>query len=69
MRLLVAGDVGTGDEQERRTAAAAAARGGARGWDALVLLGDNIYDDGDPARAPAAVLEPFRPVLCNLECP
>ena len=63
MRLLVAGDVGTGDEQERRTAAAAAARSGARGWDALVLLGDNIYEDGDPARADIAVLEPFRPVL------
>jgi len=63
VRLLVAGDVGTGDEQERRTASAAAARGGVRGWDALVLLGDNIYDDGDPARAQAAVLDPFRPVL------
>ncbi len=63
VRLLVAGDVGTGDEQERRTAAAAAARGGVRGWDALVLLGDNIYDDGDPSRAKAAVLEPFRQVL------
>lgn len=59
VRLLVAGDVGTGDEQARRTAA----RGGARGWDALVLLGDNIYDDGDPGRAQAAVLQPFRPVL------
>lgn len=62
-RLAIAGDVGTADEQERRTAAAVAARGGSRGWDALVLLGDNIYDDGNPDRAAAAVLDPFRPVL------
>ncbi len=63
VRLVVAGDVGTGDEQERRTAAAAARRAGSRGWDALVLLGDNIYEDGDPRRASSAVLEPFAPVL------
>lgn len=41
VRLAVAGDVGTGDDQERRTAAAAASRAGSRGWDALVLLGEN----------------------------
>ncbi|MCU1672996.1 MAG: hypothetical protein JWN77_1109 [Frankiales bacterium] len=63
VRLAVAGDVGTGDQQERRTAAAVAARNGNRGWDALVLLGDNIYEDGDPARARSAVLEPFRETL------
>lgn len=62
-RLVVAGDVGTGDEQARRTASAAAARGGSRGWDALLLLGDNIYEDGNPARAKTAVLDPFREVL------
>lgn len=63
VRLAVAGDVGTGDEQERRTAAAIASRHGSRGWDALVLLGDNIYEDGDPARARSAVLDPFRQTL------
>lgn len=63
VRLVVAGDVGTADAQERRTAGAAAARAGTRGWDALVLLGDNIYENGDPSRAKAAVLEPFRQVL------
>ncbi|TAL13163.1 MAG: hypothetical protein EPN99_15915 [Frankiales bacterium] len=63
VRLAVAGDVGTGDDQERRTASAAASRAGGRGWDALVLLGDNIYEDGDPARARSAVLDPFEEVL------
>lgn len=63
VRLLVAGDVGTGDEQEQRTAEAAAARGGARGWDALLLLGDNIYENGDPAKARETVFEPFADVL------
>lgn len=63
VRLVVAGDVGTADDQERRTAAAAAGRAGSRGWDALVLLGDNIYEHGDPHRAGDAVLEPFAPVL------
>jgi 3',5'-cyclic AMP phosphodiesterase CpdA len=63
VRLAVAGDVGTGDDQERRTAAAAVARAGGRGWDALVLLGDNIYEDGDAARARSTVLDPFQGVL------
>lgn len=63
VRFAIAGDVGTGDDQERRTARAVAARTGNRGWDALVLLGDNIYDDGDPTRARSAVLEPFRATL------
>ncbi len=63
VRLAVAGDVGTGDVQVRRTAGAAAARGGSAGWDALVLLGDNIYDDGNPSRAARSVLDPFDEVL------
>lgn len=63
VRLVVAGDVGTGDDQERRTAAAAVARAGERGWDGLLLLGDNIYEDGDPARARSAVLDPFEGLL------
>lgn len=63
IRFAIAGDVGTGDDQERRTADAVASRAGSSGWDALVLLGDNIYDDGDPARAQSAVLDPFRATL------
>ncbi len=61
-RLVVVGDVGTGDAQEQATADAAATRG-AGSWDALVLLGDNIYENGDPAKAQEAVLGPFSEVL------
>lgn len=62
-RLVVVGDVGTADPQEQATADAVTARG-ADGWDALVLLGDNIYDEGgDPVRAQQAVLGPFSKVL------
>lgn len=63
VRLAVAGDVGTGDDQARATAAAMTSQGGPRGWDGLLLLGDNIYPDGSAARADAAVLTPFRDVL------
>ena len=32
-------------------------------YDALLLLGDNVYPTGDPARLPATVFEPFAEVL------
>lgn len=63
VRVAVAGDVGTADRQEAATAAAMAGRGAAGGWDALLLLGDNVYDNGDPTRTGPAVTEPFREVL------
>lgn len=62
-RLAVAGDVGTGGAAEYATAAAADRLEPAGEFDALVLLGDNIYPDGDPARAHATVFEPFASVL------
>jgi 3',5'-cyclic AMP phosphodiesterase CpdA len=32
-------------------------------YDALILLGDNVYPDGDPARLPQTVFEPFAATL------
>lgn len=32
-------------------------------YDALLLLGDNVYPTGDPSRLPATVFEPFAEVL------
>jgi metallophosphoesterase superfamily enzyme len=32
-------------------------------YDGLLLLGDLIHDDGDPARLEAALTRPFAPVL------
>jgi 3',5'-cyclic AMP phosphodiesterase CpdA len=63
VRLAVAGDVGTGGSSEYATAAAMDRAERSRQFDALVLLGDNVYPSGDPARLDATVLRPFRAVL------
>ena len=62
-RLAVLGDVGTGDEVEQATADLVAAYGETDPFDGLVLLGDNVYPDGDPDRLDATVFDPFAPVL------
>ncbi len=63
VRLAVAGDVGTGGDEERRTADAMDALEEERPYDALLLLGDNVYPDGDPAELDRAVFDPFAGVL------
>ncbi|MGQ0843419.1 MAG: metallophosphoesterase family protein [Sporichthyaceae bacterium] len=63
MRLAVAGDIGTADAQEQATADAMAREGGPAGWGGLLLLGDNIYEDGNPDKMGPAVLQPFSAVL------
>jgi hypothetical protein len=61
-RLAAVGDVGTGDHEEAETAATMASLPG-RPYDGLLLLGDNVYPAGDPARLPATVFEPFAAIL------
>ena len=68
VRLAVAGDTGTGTNAERATARSMAAQARAEPYDALLLLGDLIYDngrygDGNPALLESALTEPFAPVL------
>ncbi len=63
LRLAAVGDVGTGDAVERATGELVARVGGSDPFDALVLLGDNVYPNGEPARVGATVLEPFARVL------
>lgn len=63
VRIAVLGDVGTGDEKEWATAESAAKAGAADPFDALILLGDNVYPNGDPGRLDATVFEPFAPLL------
>jgi 3',5'-cyclic AMP phosphodiesterase CpdA len=63
VRLAAAGDTGTGTNAERATVQTMVAQGRAEPYDGLLLLGDLIYDDGDPARLDAVVTEPFAPVL------
>lgn len=63
VHLAAVGDTGTADEAERATAAAMDATETGREYDALLLLGDLIYEDGDPARIHDAVFTPFAGVL------
>lgn len=63
VRLAAAGDVGTGGSAEHDTAAAMNALEASGDFDALLVLGDNVYPAGDPAALRANVLDPFGPVL------
>ncbi|PFG39587.1 3',5'-cyclic AMP phosphodiesterase CpdA [Georgenia soli] len=63
-RIAVAGDTGTGDQEIRETVDAMVAREDRQGpYDALVLLGDIVYDDGDASQVDERVTDPFAPVL------
>ena len=62
-RLAVAGDVGTSDGEAAATAAVMDAFEQSRPYDALLLLGDNVYPDGDAALIGERVLDPFAAVL------
>lgn len=63
LRLAVLGDVGTGGPEEWATAGLAAEAASERQFDGLVLLGDNVYPNGDPSRLDATVFDPFAPIL------
>jgi 3',5'-cyclic AMP phosphodiesterase CpdA len=65
LRLAVAGDVGHPSPELDRTVAVMLEEHGRRPFDALVLLGDNVYPEGDPAQVGEAVLEPFSPLLAR----
>jgi 3',5'-cyclic AMP phosphodiesterase CpdA len=64
LRIAMAGDVGDSGRRIDATGAAMAATGGTlRPYDVLVLLGDNVYPKGDPAKLPDTVFGPFGAVL------
>jgi 3',5'-cyclic AMP phosphodiesterase CpdA len=63
LRIAAPGDIGDSGSRLNETAAAIDRLTGARGWDVLWLLGDNVYPNGDPARIPDTVFAPFAPVL------
>lgn len=62
-RVAVVGDVGHPSPELDATVAGLARASADRRFDALVLLGDNVYPDGDPALLDDAVLRPFAPLL------
>ena len=63
IRLAVAGDTGTGDAAQAATVdeMREQVRGQAP-YDALVLLGDLVYEDGEVDEVDTAVVEPFAPL-------
>ncbi|MGI8901516.1 MAG: metallophosphoesterase family protein [Nocardioides sp.] len=63
VRVAVAGDTGTGDPSEADTARQMAAQGRTRPYDALLLLGDLVYEDGEAKLTDRVVTEPFEAVL------
>lgn len=65
VRLGVAGDSGTGGADAYATTAAMDSLDRQHEYDAVLLLGDNIYEEGDPAQVDAKVLDPFASVLDN----
>lgn len=62
VRIAVAGDTGTADDAEWMTAERMVAEQGSLPYDALLLLGDLIYEVGDVDLVEEAVLEPFAPL-------
>ncbi|HEX5097011.1 MAG TPA: metallophosphoesterase, partial [Acidimicrobiia bacterium] len=61
--LAAAGDIGEPGGRLDATGRTMAEIGATTPYDALLLLGDNVYPNGDPAKLPRTVFEPFAPVL------
>ena len=66
VRLAVAGDTGTGDAAQAATVDEMLDQTRGRApYDALVLLGDLVYEDGDADEVDTAVIEPFAPLTAR----
>ncbi len=62
-RMAVAGDTGDSGSHLDAITAAMDALGAEDPYNALLLLGDTVYPDGDPARLPETVFGPFGTTL------
>ncbi len=63
LHLVLMGDIGDSGPRLDATADAVTRLDRAQRIDGLVLLGDNVYPEGDPAGLPDTVFRPFAPVL------
>jgi 3',5'-cyclic AMP phosphodiesterase CpdA len=63
VRIAVAGDTGTGDADEQATAQRMISESRVRPYDALLLLGDLVYEEGDAALVDRRVTAPFADVV------
>lgn len=63
VRIAIAGDTGTGDAAEDATAQQMILQGQQDPYDALLLLGDLVYEDGHADQVNPVVTEPFAPLI------
>lgn len=63
LRLAFVGDTGTGGEQQYQVARLIESEDDTVNFDRLVLLGDMIYESGDPALIDSVVLKPYSGTL------
>lgn len=63
VRIAVAGDTGTGDAAQAATVERMVLESQQDPYDALLLLGDLVYPDGDAALVDRVVTEPFAPLV------
>lgn len=63
IRLAAAGDVGTGKQPEYDTVEAMTDVSKKRRFAKVLLLGDLVYENGDPRLVRDRVLKPFRPLI------
>ena len=63
VRIAVAGDTGTGDDAERTTVRRMVEQSRQDPYDALLLLGDLVYEEGESELTEDRVLDPFAPVI------
>ena len=67
LHIAVVGDIGDSGSRLRATAHAVAELDHRLPFDALMVLGDNVYPSGDPARLPDTLFHPFASVLDHAE--
>ena len=63
VHIAALGDTGTGSPEQYAVASLIDAAEGEYEYDALVLLGDMIYEVGDPALIDSVIRQPYAPVL------
>lgn len=63
VRFVALGDVGTGDSKQSAIARQMVKYYDERPYDTVLMLGDNIYNDGDPAKLPQRFEQPYSELL------